>query len=146
MDEMDIANCVFRHITRTSRAVTSAYDRALKSSGLTANQFNIMATLHQAGKQNVKGLAQLVGMDSTTVPRVMAPLVRRRLVKVASGSDARERLMELTGRGKTKFEAARPMWEEAQEAVVSRLENGSWGSTLGRLREIRKALRAMEAE
>lgn len=144
MDERDIANCAFRHITRTSRAVSSAYDRALKPSGLTANQFNVIATLHQAGDQNVKGLAELVGMDSSTVPRVIAPLVQRRLVKVASGDDGRERRIGLTGRGRTRFEEARPLWQAAQDAVIQHLGAGAWGATLGKLREVRKSLRAIE--
>jgi DNA-binding MarR family transcriptional regulator len=88
---LDPSFCVLRHVTRTSRSVVAAFDTALKPSGLTGNQFNLLMTLARMGPLNVNAVAAAVGMHPSTVPRLIAPLARRRLVRRQAGADRRAR-------------------------------------------------------
>src|SRR5690349_2695483 len=99
---LDPAACVFRHVARTSRAVTSVYDAAFAPLELTAGQFDLMMTLHQAGPQTVGNLARLAAMDASTVPRAIKPLTDRDMIAVRQGEDRRQRIVTLTAAGRKR--------------------------------------------
>jgi DNA-binding MarR family transcriptional regulator len=131
------SSCVLRHVTRTSRAVVAAFDRALAPARLTGHQFNLMMTLALAGDLNVRMLADQLGMDATTVPRVAAPLRRQRLIASSVGKDRRERVLTVTARGRRRLAAALPLWERQQRQVVAALGTGAWTDTRASLRALR---------
>jgi len=132
------STCVLRHVTRTSRAVVAAFDRALEPARLTGHQFNLMMTLALAGDLNVRSLADQLGMDPTTVPRVAAPLRRQRLIASTVGADRRERVLTVTARGRRRLAAAVPLWEAQQRRVVAALGDSAWSDTRAMLRALRK--------
>ena len=131
------STCVLRHVTRTSRAIVSAFDRALAPARLTGHQFNLMMTLALAGDLNVNGLADHLGMDATTVPRVAAPLRRQKLVTSSIGDDRRERRLAVTAKGRRRLAAAVPLWEAQQRRVIEALGPALWTDTRARLRALR---------
>jgi DNA-binding MarR family transcriptional regulator len=132
------STCVLRHVTRTSRAVVAAFDRALEPARLTGHQFNLMMTLALAGNLNVRSLADHLGMDPTTVPRVAAPLRRQRLIASTVGADRRERMLTVTASGRRRLAAAVPLWEAQQRRVIAALGESAWSDTRARLRALRK--------
>jgi DNA-binding MarR family transcriptional regulator len=132
------STCVLRHVTRTSRAVVAAFDRALEPAGLTGHQFNLMMTVALAGNLNVRNLADHLGMDPTTVPRVAAPLRRQRLIASTVGADRRERVLTVTVRGRRRLAAAVPLWEAQQRRVVAALGDSAWSDARALLRALRK--------
>jgi DNA-binding MarR family transcriptional regulator len=134
------ATCVLHHISRTSRAVVSAYGEALKPSGLTGQQFNVLMSLAQAGPLTVAKLARLVGMDPTTVPRALRPLRRRRLVGVRAGADRRERVIFVTTAGRQRLAGAVPMWDAIQRRAVRAIGSREWRALTADLRAVRRAL------
>jgi DNA-binding MarR family transcriptional regulator len=134
---LDPSSCVLRHVTRTSRAVVAAFDRALEPARLTGHQFNLMMTLALAGDMNVRSLANHVGMDPTTVPRVAAPLRRQRLIASTVGDDRRERVLTVTARGRRRLAMALPLWEAQQKRVIAALGTTAWTDTRARLRALR---------
>jgi DNA-binding MarR family transcriptional regulator len=131
---------VLHHISRTSRAVVSAYGEALKPSGLTGQQFNVLMSLAQAGPLTVNRLARLVGVDPTTVPRAIKPLRRRRLVGVRPSADRRERVVFATPAGRQRLAAAVPMWDAVQQRVVRAVGSREWSALMADLRAVRRAL------
>ncbi len=133
--------CVFRHVTRTSRAAVSAYDAALVPAGLTAGQFNLMMTLHLAGSNSVGELAKLAAMDASTVPRAIRPLIDKALVDVRVGEDRRRRIVNLTAAGRRTLLRAAPIWAEAQQAVISQFGNNNWPTLIAALARLRAVLR-----
>jgi len=137
---LDPSLCVLRHVTRTSRSVVAAFDAALKPAGLTGNQFNLMMTLARMGPLNVNAVAAAVGMHPSTVPRLIAPLARRRLVRSRAGADRRERLIVLTERGSGKLIAAYPYWAAVQRQVVARLGDAGWIAAMKVLQQIRESV------
>jgi DNA-binding MarR family transcriptional regulator len=137
--------CVLHHISRTSRAVVSAYSEALKPSGFSGQQFNVLMSLAQAGPLSVRRLARLVGMDPTTVPRALSPFRRRRLVGIRASADRRERIIFLTPEGRRRLAAAVPRWDAVQRRVVRAIGAREWRSLMADLRAVRRAL-VMDAE
>jgi DNA-binding MarR family transcriptional regulator len=131
------SSCVLRHVTRTSRAVVAAFDRALAPAHLTGHQFNLMMTLALAGDLNVHTLADQLGMDATTVPRVAAPLRRQRLIASKVGRDRRERVLTVTARGRRRLATALPLWEAQQKRVIAALGDTAWTDTRASLRALR---------
>jgi DNA-binding MarR family transcriptional regulator len=135
--QLDPASCVLRHVTRTSRAIVSAFDRALAPAHLTGHQFNLMMTLALAGDLNVRSLANHLGMDATTVPRVAAPLHRQRLIAARVGRDRRERLLTVTAKGRRRLAAALPLWEAQQKRVIANMGPSAWNGMRAQLRALR---------
>jgi len=138
---LDPAACVFRHVARTSRAVTSVYDATFAPLELTAGQFDLMMTLHQAGPQTVGNLAKLAAMDASTVPRAIKPLVDRDMVGVRQGDDRRQRIITLTPTGKKRVLRAAAAWEKAQRGVIKEFGEANWQAMMRDLMRLRAVVR-----
>ena len=92
------------------------YESALEPSGLTAMQFAILAAIARNPSAGRVEIADLLDMDTSTLSRGMAPLMRDGLV-ATQGGKLRSGHLELTENGRTAFEAAVPLWQQAQQAV-----------------------------
>lgn len=139
-DGPDPADCIFRHVTRTSRAVVAAYDRALAPAGMTGQQFNILMTLHRLGRCNVGKLAMRVGMDPSTLPRTIAPLVRQSWITVVPGADRRTRIIAISQSGAQALADAVPLWWSVQSALIDSLPPEHWIGQMRQLRTLRDAV------
>ena len=117
-------DCVCFNMRRTARIVTQAYDRALKPAAIQANQFSLLAALHKAGDDDgirLGALAEILGLDRTTLTRNLNPALRAGWLQVVEGQDRRERLVALTEAGQAKLIEALPLWRQAQEQTLGRL-------------------------
>jgi DNA-binding MarR family transcriptional regulator len=103
-----------------ARAITRFYERRLRPHGLRATQFSILAALTLMGPTRISKLADVLGLDRTTLTRSARLLERNGWVAGGRSRDARERLLQVTGAGRAKLEAAYPAWQEAQEEVARR--------------------------
>lgn len=120
----DPLDCVCRNLKRASRVVEAYYDDVFREVGLTANQFTVLMTLARTGGLTVSELARWVSMDSSTVPRIVAPLARERLISVRAGKDRRVRHLRVTDKGRRRLAAAFPAWRSAQQRLVEALGQG----------------------
>jgi DNA-binding MarR family transcriptional regulator len=102
---------------RYARAITRLYEEKLRPHGLRATQFSVLAALALRGPTPVKELAEILGLERTTLTRIGAVLERNGWVRAAQSQDARERPFRLTAAGRRKLEAAFPAWREAQDLV-----------------------------
>lgn len=136
--------CVLHHVSRTSRAVASVYDAAFRPAALTGQQFNVLMSLAHGDGLNVKALARLVGMDPSTIPRVLGPLVTQRLVRTAVGGDRRQRILTVTAAGRRRLARAVPLWDAVQRQVVEAMGTDVWPALVADLRRIRHALASTE--
>jgi DNA-binding MarR family transcriptional regulator len=139
-NSLDPTCCVVRHITCTSRTVIAAFEAALRPAGVTAHQFTVLAALAYGGPMSVNTLADAVGMHPSTTPRKIAPLVRDGLVRVAQGSDRRQRVIALTTRGNKALQRAYPLWAKLQREILEELGPGAWPSIMQSLGAIRAGL------
>ena len=118
--------CVCFHLRRSARAVTQFYDHTLAPSGLRATQFTLMTVVRRTGGLPFSSLADVLGMDRTTLTRNLRPLEREGLVKIESGSDRRVRLVSLTRLGRRKQAEAQPLWAKAHARVTEGIGEKTW--------------------
>jgi DNA-binding MarR family transcriptional regulator len=119
-----LSTCLLQATRRAARAVTALYEEALAPVNLTASQFSTLAALaaHEPGGLGLTPLAEGLGLDRTTLTRVLAPLERRGLAVVAPDPrDARARLARLGPEGRDLMPEATRLWSEAQARVLRHL-------------------------
>lgn len=138
------AGCVMKNVTMTARAVVSLWDEAFRPLGLTANQFQILAVLATLGDSNLKGLADKLNMDTTTISRTTKLLSENGYLKVTTGSDARQKMLGLSKKGKDKFAKGVEIWSSIQESFLREAGQAEWEKTLEGLAKMRKAARKMK--
>ena len=122
--------------------MVAAFDHALKPSGLTGQQFNLLMSLSQTGPMTVNALARHIGVDATTIPRALVALKRRRLVAVDVGADRRQRVITVTAIGRRRLALALPRWEAVQRSILESVGHASWASLIADLRRVRRAVTA----
>lgn len=144
--DLDPGHCVFRHVSKLSRAVAAAYDQGLASSGLTAQQFNVMMTLHRSGPCLVGALAKLVGMHGSSVPRAIAPLAARGWVSASLGEDRRSRVLALTPAGEIRLAEALPAWRATQRAMLGRIGADPWKSLTAEFKIVVEAAKSISRD
>ena len=109
--------CTCIKLRSLSRRVTQLYDQALSPSGLKVTQYSVIA--HARRKDGsvgptVSDLADALFTDRTTLTRNLKPLMDAGFIKVSSGADARCKAVCVTPAGEAAYQAARPLWKQAQ--------------------------------
>jgi DNA-binding MarR family transcriptional regulator len=137
----DLSACTCANLRKATRAVTQAYDNALRPVGLRATQFTVLATLAGSGKLPLTKLSEALGMDRTTLTRNLQPLQRRDLICFENEDDQRIRIVVLTDVGKRVFEDARPFWEAMQMQMSEGLGQERWSGLLKELSGITAIVR-----
>lgn len=141
-------SCICLHTRMAARAVTRAYNAALKPLGLEVTQFSLLAAiartaeLEQPGETgaaiSVAELSETLALERTTLVRNLALLERTGLI-ARQGGDKRRARWVLTPTGRAKLDAAVPAWEGAQRGLEATITRPIWDETRRRLRDIRKA-------
>lgn len=117
---------------KAARAITRVYDQKLRPFGLRATQFSIVAALALKGPTPLGELAELLGLERTTLSRGAALLESKGWLAPGSSRDAREHVLRLTTQGRERLETAFPAWQEAQQTVGEMLERGlGWDRFVG---------------
>jgi len=117
VDLWETRQCHCLAARRRARAVTRHFEARLRVHGLRATQFSILAVLALAGPMPMRKLAQMLGLERTTLTRSATLLEREGWVRTGHSEDARERPLRLTPTGRRKLEAAYPSWKAAQDSV-----------------------------
>ena len=111
------AVCTCFKLRSLSRRVTQLYDQTLSPSGLKVTQYSVIAHARRkegSAGSTVSDLADALFTDRTTLTRNLKPLVDAGLIKVSSGADARSKAVCVTPKGEAAYQAARPLWKQAQ--------------------------------
>jgi DNA-binding MarR family transcriptional regulator len=140
----DPSQCVHRHIARAARVVGARFDDALATSGLTAGQFTTLMTLARRGPLPIGRLADEMAMDSTTVPRVIRPLVLRGWVRLRRAADRRLHIAAATDTGVQQLIEALPAWERTQAQALDALAGDHWTVLRRGIAALRQGLRRGE--
>jgi DNA-binding MarR family transcriptional regulator len=135
MDVIATANCTCFNLRKAARAVTQAYDKAIKPSGLRATQFSLLTVVAKLGPVGIKDLAKALVMDRTTLGRNLKVLSDRGLLEIGEGDDRRYRPITITARGQESLDLALPLWEQAQTRLANGLGHDRWAGFLGDLNE-----------
>ncbi|HEY6348907.1 MAG TPA: winged helix DNA-binding protein [Candidatus Angelobacter sp.] len=118
--------CVCFQLRRTSRAITQLFDVALQPGGIRSTQFALLVAVAKKEPITISELGDLLVIDSTTLSRSLRKLEQMAFLKTVSGSDRRERLVQLTAKGRRVLEKSLPYWRRVQAEVVSRLTDPGW--------------------
>lgn len=109
--------CTCSALRRASRAVTQHYEDSFRGTGLRATQFTLLATLAQTGPQSLSVLANMLGLERTTLTRNLAPLEKKGYVSNVADADQRVRRIAITQTGEAAALAALDAWKRAQASV-----------------------------
>ena len=110
--------CTCSVLRGATRHLSRFYDEALLPTGLTINQYAILARIDRHGPQTVRALAQRLVMDRSTLGHLLRPLARRDLIEIATGvADRRQKCLTITAAGTALMAEARPLWARAERAV-----------------------------
>lgn len=129
---LPVLPCACANLRRAARAVTRMYNRELRSTGLELTQFTLLMALKITGETTQGSLGRLLALDSTTLTRMLIPLMKRGWIGVKAGHDRRQRFLRLTLSGRQKFNQCQPHWDRAQRRLQSHLSQPAW-SQMGRL-------------
>ena len=72
---------------------------------------------------NIGQLADVLGLDRTTLNRNLKSLERKGLIRSGSGKDPRTRTLKLTKEGTIVLQNALPYWLEAQSGVMETVDH-----------------------
>ncbi len=108
--------CLCLHLQRAARALARRFDLVLKPTGLTNGQFSMLMSLNRPDGPGVPlatmgSVADLLGMDRTTVTAAAQVLFRRNLLKFeVHPTDRRNKVLKLTSEGMRVLAEAVPIW------------------------------------
>jgi len=121
------AACVCLGVRKAARQVARRYDDAFRPLGITSGQFSILSALLRDGAVPLGALADLLGMDRTTLNRNLKPLEDEKLIATtATKEDRRVRGLSLTNKGRALLDRAIPIWLTAQADSERRLAGTEW--------------------
>lgn len=118
------ADCLCFRARRAARAITRAYDTALRPTGLQATQVTLMnaIALGPEGAQPMGRLSEFLALEISTLTRNLRALEKAGLVEIGrSEADRRVRVARLTAAGETRLTEALPLWKQAHGEIVAAL-------------------------
>jgi DNA-binding MarR family transcriptional regulator len=111
-------HCLCLHAQRAARVLARRFDEALRGHGLTNQQFSLLMSLNRPQAPTIGAVAELLGMDRTTLTAALKPLERRGLARiVVDPVDRRGRNILLTPEGEALLAEAVPIWCDTHAAV-----------------------------
>lgn len=117
--------CLCLHVQRAARALARHFDDALRPVGLTSGQFSLLMSLNRPAPPAMKDVAELLGMDRTTLTAALKPLVKKKFVTIAvDAEDRRSRLLSLTKIGEATLARAVPIWKREHAMLEKALPRG----------------------
>jgi DNA-binding MarR family transcriptional regulator len=116
-------SCTCFAVRKAARAVTQHYDRALRPHGLRATQFSMLTVLTQTGPLGMSDLAQMLGLDRTSLTRNLGPATRQGWVRIEQGEDRRRRTIAITTEGIAALRRTLPAWRAVQAGAEARLRS-----------------------
>jgi DNA-binding MarR family transcriptional regulator len=121
-----IENCACHKVRAAARAITRAYDDALRPVGVRATQLSVLVAVAIDGAMSITELANFLGMDRSTLTRNLGPLSKEGLIAVGVEGWRRSRELVITKKGRDRMQAALPLWEKAQAALKHKVGAGNW--------------------
>jgi DNA-binding MarR family transcriptional regulator len=127
---LPILPCMCSSFRRTARALTQLYEEAFRPLGLRATQFTILQFLSIAGEVSQGQMGEMLAMDSTSLTRTLAHMVRHGWIAERRGADRRERLLRLSRGGEKQLARALPVWEQVQSRLRRKVGETRWKELL----------------
>lgn len=108
-------------LRQLTRRVSQHYDGELGRIGLKATQYSLLSHVARLGPIRPGELADVMGIDASTLTRNLKPLIAAGWITVAAGCDARSHSVAITDSGRDKRHEGQRHWKAAQTALNSLL-------------------------
>lgn len=118
--------CACFKVRQAARLLTRIYDHALKGADLRATQFSLLVAAALGDAPTLSHLADILGMERTTLLRNLGPLERRGLIAVSPEGHRRARQVTVTQTGLQTLARALPLWRAAQERLRAMMGETDW--------------------
>ena len=105
--------CTCFKLRKLTRAMSRLYDQHLAGAGLKTTQYSVLANAARAALP-VADLAELLGLERTTLTRNLKPLIDAGWLELLPGADSRQRIVTITDAGRDKVKQAYVVWRRAQ--------------------------------
>jgi DNA-binding MarR family transcriptional regulator len=132
-------SCYAFQARKTANAVLRAYNEWMKPVELEMAQFATLSAILQGAAGSVGKLADVLGVERTTLVRNLKVLEKRGLIAVA-GRNQRRLTYTLTPLGAETLSRALPLWQQAQSAMEKALGPPRERDVREALADLRKAL------
>jgi len=109
--------CLCTRLRRATRGVTRIYDDALRDVGLNVAQFSLLRNLQRLDQPSISVLAEVMGLDRSTMGRNLKLLQADGLIALSGGEDQRSRVVQLSALGQARLAEAIAPWKEAQRQL-----------------------------
>lgn len=113
--------CACANLRRAARSITRLYNHELRPENIEVTQFTLLMALDRTGEISQGKLGRLVGLDSTTLTRMLKPLNKQGWIEEREGDDRRVRIIRLTTAGRAKLQHGLPRWKRAQARIEDAL-------------------------
>ncbi len=98
--------------------IARRYDEALEPIKLRNGQYSTLVAIAGLQPVSMQTLAEMLGMDRTTLTAALKPLQRRGLIFICvDTADRRSRILSITHKGAELLREAFPLWKKAQQSV-----------------------------
>jgi DNA-binding MarR family transcriptional regulator len=113
-DYMACADCFCLASRQAARKITRLYDGYMQKSGIRVTQFTILSQLMLRGEMPIGKLANILGMERTTLTRNLTLLEQRKWISIKAGDDPRARMIGITAQGRAIVRRGFPYGSKAQ--------------------------------
>lgn len=120
IDEI-VSECLAVRVRLIGRAITSLYDGALGSHGVTISQVNLLAALGKIGPCPPSRLGEVLQLERSTVSRNVSLLLSHGWIEAVSSDAKGIREVALTRAGRAKIESVMPTWRQVQQEATQLL-------------------------
>jgi DNA-binding MarR family transcriptional regulator len=118
--------CGFHRMRRAARVIARRIEAAFAAEEVTPNQLMSLIGLEMTGGAKVQDLADLLGLDHSTLSRTLTPLIEGGWIRQGSGADRRATPLELTDLGRRHAARAIAAWERFQTGLEKALGAKRW--------------------
>lgn len=133
---LPVIPCMCGSLRRAARALTQMYEKELRPFGLRSSQFTILQVLSRTGELTQRKLGEILAMDSTSLTRTLAVMLREGWITERRGEDRRERWIGMSRAGGKKLNAGLPVWEKVQARVRQEIGPQSWKDLMQLTRQL----------
>lgn len=134
--------CLAVRVRMVSRRLSRIYDAALRPLGLTVAQLNLLSVLEVVGSAPSSRVAELLGMEISTLSRNTRIMESEGWISVAPAERGNGRILTLSAAGIEKLSESKPAWVEAQAQArdllgpdgsrdLKRIGDAAWDAQLG---------------
>lgn len=110
----ELEQCTCFNLRKMARELTNNYNNALKAYGINSTQVPILTILNIYNQIEISKIAGLLNLDSSTLRRNSAILVKKKLIKVVKRG-ANGNLLKLSTHGYRKLKEILPIWKKSNQ-------------------------------